>query len=104
MLCRIAFKGVKHPYVALFKYVFMNGSLYLHFSDYGKKKRLLVRDKRVCVEIESYRSDLSEYRFVMLRGTLKVVKDPHERAEAFKRIAEEGEKKAFNELFGSTWH
>ncbi len=93
MLCRIAFKGVKHPYVAPFQYVFMNGSLYFHFTDYGKKKRLLERDKRVCVEIESYRPDLSEYRFVVLRGTLKVVTNPHERAEAIKRIADEGEKK-----------
>jgi nitroimidazol reductase NimA-like FMN-containing flavoprotein (pyridoxamine 5'-phosphate oxidase superfamily) len=92
-LCRIAFRGVEYPYVAPFQYVSMNGSLYFHFTDYGKKKRLLERDGRVCVEIESYRPDLSEYRFVVLRGTLKVVTDTRERAEAIKRIAEEGGKK-----------
>ena len=93
MLCRIAFKGDKYPYMAPFQYVFMNGSLYFHFTDYGKKKKLLEKDKRVCVEIEKYQKDLSEYSFVVLRGTLKVVTDPEERARVIKRIAEEGKQK-----------
>jgi len=93
LLCRIAFKGDEYPYMAPFQYVLMNGSIYFHFTDYGKKMRLLERDKRVCVEIEKYRQDLSEYSFVVLRGTLKVVTDPHERATIIRRMAEEGEQK-----------
>ena len=93
MLCRIAFKGDEYPYMAPFQYVLMNGSIYFHFTDYGKKMKLLKRDKRVCVEIEKYRQDLSEYSFVVLRGTLKVVTDPHERATIIRRMAEEGEQK-----------
>ena len=93
MLCRIAFKGDKYPYMAPFQYVFMNGSLYFHFTDYGKKMKLLEMDKRVCVEIEKYNPDLSEYNFVVLRGTLKIVTDPQERSEAIKRIAEKGKQK-----------
>jgi len=71
----------------------MGGSLYFHFTDYGKKMRLLEKDKRVCVEIEKYRPDLSEYNFVVLRGELEVVRDPHERAKVINRIAEEGKQK-----------
>ena len=93
MLCRIAFKGNDYPYMAPFQYVFMNGSLYFHFTDYGRKMKLLEKDKRVCVEIERYRTDLSEYNFVVLRGTLKVVTDPQERAKVIKRMAEEGKQK-----------
>jgi nitroimidazol reductase NimA-like FMN-containing flavoprotein (pyridoxamine 5'-phosphate oxidase superfamily) len=93
MLCRIAFKGEKYPYMAPFQYILMNGSLYFHFTDYGKKMRLLEKDKRVCVEIEKYRPDLSEYNFVVLRGELEVVKDSPERAKAIKQIAEEGKQK-----------
>ncbi|UCF58492.1 MAG: pyridoxamine 5'-phosphate oxidase family protein [Candidatus Bathyarchaeota archaeon] len=93
MLCRIAFKGDKYPYMAPFQYVLMGGSLYFHFTDYGKKMKLLERDKRVCVEIEKYRPDLSEYNFVVLRGELEVVKDPQERAKVVNRIAEEGKQK-----------
>ncbi|MDH5448733.1 MAG: pyridoxamine 5'-phosphate oxidase family protein [Candidatus Bathyarchaeota archaeon] len=93
MLCRIAFKGDEYPYMAPFQYVLMNGSIYFHFTDYGKKMKLLERDKRVCVEIEKYRQDLSEYSFVVLRGTLKVVTNPHQRAKIIRRMAEEGEQK-----------
>jgi len=71
LLCRIAFKGGKYPYMAPFQYVYMNGTLYFHFTDYGKKMGLLDRDNRVCVEIEKYLPDMSEYSFVVLRGKLK---------------------------------
>jgi len=93
MLCRIAFKGDEYPYMAPFQYVLMEGSLYFHFTNYGKKMRLLEKDRRVCVEIEKYRPDLSEYNFVVLRGELEVVRDPHERAKVINKIAEEGKQK-----------
>jgi nitroimidazol reductase NimA-like FMN-containing flavoprotein (pyridoxamine 5'-phosphate oxidase superfamily) len=93
MLCRIAFKGDEYPYMAPFQYVLMDGFLYFHFTDYGKKMRLLEKDKRVCVEIEKYRPDLSEYNFVVFRGELRLVGDPQERAEVINRIAEEGKQK-----------
>ena len=93
MLCRIAFKGDKYPYMAPFQYVLMDGYFYFHFTDYGKKMRLLEKDKRVCVEIEKYRPDLSEYNFVVFRGELEVMRDPQERAKAIKRIAKEGKQK-----------
>jgi len=93
MLCRIAFKGNKYPYMAPFQYVLMDDSLYFHFTDYGKKMRLLEKDTRVCVEIEKYTPDLSEYNFVVFRGELEVVRDPQERAQVINRIATEGKQK-----------
>jgi len=93
MPSRIAFKGDEYPYMAPFQYVLMGESLYFHFTDYGKKMRLLEKDKRVCVEIEKYRPDLSEYNFVVLRGRIEVVRDPQERAKAIKKITEEGKQK-----------
>ena len=93
ILCRIAFKGDKYPYMAPFQYVIMDGFLYFHFTDYGKKMKLLEKDKRVCVEIEKYRSDLSEYNFVVLRGELEVVNDSDERAKVIYRIGEDGKLK-----------
>ena len=89
-LCRIAFKGGAYPYMAPFQYVRMHGALYFHFTDYGMKMRLLERDARVCVEIEAYEPDLREYRFVVQRGTLRVVTDPEERAAVIRRMADEG--------------
>jgi nitroimidazol reductase NimA-like FMN-containing flavoprotein (pyridoxamine 5'-phosphate oxidase superfamily) len=79
--------------MAPFQYVVIDGSLYFHFTDYGKKMKLIENDKHVCVEIEEYKEDLSEYSFIVLRGTLIVVTDQQERARALKKLAEEGETK-----------
>lgn len=92
-ICRIAFRGEDYPYMAPFQYVVMNGSLYFHFTNYGRKMKLLDKDKKVCVEIEKYHPDMSEYGFVSLRGTLKVVTDPRERAEVISRMAKEAKEK-----------
>ena len=92
-LCRIAFKGAEYPYMAPFQYIVLGGLLYFHFTDYGKKMKLIENDKNVCVEIEEYEEDLSEYSFIVLRGTLQVVTDQHERDKALKKLAEEGENK-----------
>lgn len=89
MLCRIAFKGDHHPYIAPFQYVRIDGILYFHFTDYGKKMKLIGRDERVCVEIESYKPDLSAYCFVVLRGSIRVVTEPEEREMAILRMSEE---------------
>ncbi len=93
VLCRIAFKRETHPYIAPFQYVCMNGVIYFHFTDYGKKMSLLERDNRVCVEIEGYEKDLSKYQFVVLTGKLKVVTDSREKAQVIKRMAEEGKRR-----------
>ena len=92
-LCRIAFKGTKYPYIALFQYVVLDGVLYFHFTDYGKKMKLIENNKHVCVEIEEYKEDLSEYSFIVLRGTLRVVTNPQERIRALEKLAKEGENK-----------
>ena len=93
MICRIAFKGDKYPYLIPFQYVLVDESLYFHFTDYGKKMRLLERDKLVCVEIEKYSPDLSSYNFVVFRGELEVVNNSDERTKVINKIAKTGKQK-----------
>nr|MDO8134188.1 pyridoxamine 5'-phosphate oxidase family protein [Candidatus Njordarchaeum guaymaensis] len=93
IICRISFKGDRYPYTAPFQYVFMNDTLYFHFTDYGRKMKFIEENKQVCVEIEKFRPDLSEYSFVVLRGTLEVVTVEDERAKVVKRMAEEGKRR-----------
>jgi nitroimidazol reductase NimA-like FMN-containing flavoprotein (pyridoxamine 5'-phosphate oxidase superfamily) len=92
-LCRIAFKGAEYPYIAPFQYVYLKESLYFHFTDYGRKMKLLENDNRVCVEIEQFHPDLRKYHFVSLRGALTAVKDPQERATVIRRLAKDGQAK-----------
>ena len=79
--------------MAPFQYVVLDDTLYFHFTDYGTKMKLIENDKRVCVEIEEYREDLSEYSFIVLRGILKIVTNSQERTKALQQLAEEGEQK-----------
>ena len=90
ILCRIAFKGTDYPYIAPFQYVYMNAALYFHFTDYGRKMKMLKKDNRVCVEIEKLSPDLSDYFFVTLRGRLSLVEDSEERNSVIRRMAEDG--------------
>ena len=88
-LCRIAFKG-DYPYVAPFQYIFQNKTLYFHFTDYGKKISFFKQETPVCVEIEHYTPNLSEYQFVVLTGKLVLVEDSEERKLAIEKMAQEG--------------
>jgi len=92
-LCRIAFKGDLQPYIAPFQYVVANGTLYFHFTDYGKKMSFFKQETPVCVEIERYTPNLSEYGFVVLTGKLRLVEDHEERKMAIKKMAEVGKQK-----------
>jgi nitroimidazol reductase NimA-like FMN-containing flavoprotein (pyridoxamine 5'-phosphate oxidase superfamily) len=89
-ICRIAFHGEEYPYLAPFQYIRMGDSLYFHFTDYGKKMKLLQKDHRVCVSIENLSPDMSKYSFVSFRGELEQVNDNVERANAIKRLSEKG--------------
>ena len=89
-ICRIAFRGKKNPYLIPFQYVVMNGHMYFHFTDYGRKMSLLGRGEPVCIEIERFTPDMSQYKFVVITGSLEIVKDQTERMEAIKAIVETG--------------
>lgn len=101
MICRIASRGEKSPYIAPFQYTFVNGHLYFHFTNYGRKIELLKQDEPVCVEIEKTTPDMSKYAFVALTGSLKVVTDPKERAKVARKMADEGRMKLSENFLAS---
>ncbi|MFW9831509.1 MAG: pyridoxamine 5'-phosphate oxidase family protein [Candidatus Thorarchaeota archaeon] len=90
VICRIAFRGDEYPYMAPFQYAYIDGTLYFHFTRYGKKMKLLGQDNHVAVEIETYQPDLHQYCFVVFRGELEIVTDSDERIKAIKHMAEFG--------------
>ena len=92
-LCRIAFKGNLQPYIAPFQYAYVKGILYFHFTDYGKKMSFFKQETPVCVEIERYTPNLSEYGFVVLTGKLRLVEDQEERKKAIEKMVEVGKQK-----------
>jgi nitroimidazol reductase NimA-like FMN-containing flavoprotein (pyridoxamine 5'-phosphate oxidase superfamily) len=109
-LCRIAFKGESLPYIAPFQYAVIGDTLYFHFTDYGKKMNFFNRETPVCVEIEQYTPDLSEYRFVVLTGKLRLVEDNEERKKAIEEMVALGKQRLSSNFLvahgfsqGSSW-
>lgn len=74
-LCRIAFLDDKYPYICPFQYVLFEDNLFFHFTDYGKKKRILTKNPNICVSIEKFEADLSSYYFISMQGKLELVED-----------------------------
>jgi nitroimidazol reductase NimA-like FMN-containing flavoprotein (pyridoxamine 5'-phosphate oxidase superfamily) len=93
ILCRIAFKGKNYLYMAPFQYIYMKDTLYFYFTDYGRKMKFLEKDKRVCVEIEKYQPDMSEYNFVVLRGSIEIVNDAQKGSRAITKMTEDRKRK-----------
>jgi len=78
-ICRIAFKGESHPYIAPFLYVFDGQHMYFLSTRYGKKQEYFSKDPYVSVEVERYAKDLSQFSFVTLPGSLAQVEDASEK-------------------------
>ena len=91
-LCRVAYQDGELPYISPFQYVYLNRTLYLHMTRYGKKTQLHQLNRHVCIEIEDYTPDLSNYAFVALKGTLVNVTDLQERQQALDAMAAYGNK------------
>ncbi len=87
-LCRIAFIDDKYPYISPFQYVSINNILYFHFTDYGKKKKILSNNPNVCVSIENFKSDLSSYYFISIQGKLELVEDNDLKNKVMRQMAE----------------
>jgi len=78
-VCRIAFKGKEHPYIAPFLYVFDGKFMYFLSTKYGRKVEYFKENPNVAVEVERYSYDLSNFSFVSLFGRLIEVENSEEK-------------------------
>jgi len=92
-ICRIAFIDGDFPYICPFQYIYFNDALYFHFTNYGKKKKILSKNKNVCVSIENFEKDLSKYYFISIQGKLHKVSDINERRDVIKKMVDKAKNK-----------
>jgi len=81
-ICRMALNDSPQPYIIPLDYVYVNGKLYFHFADYGKKMELFKKDPHVSVEVDRFNDGITEYESVTLLGTLVKVTDTIEKKVA----------------------
>jgi nitroimidazol reductase NimA-like FMN-containing flavoprotein (pyridoxamine 5'-phosphate oxidase superfamily) len=89
-ICRIAFQGEDYPYLAPFQYTRINDVLYFHFTNYGRKMKLILKENKVCIGVEKLEDDMSEFSFLSIMGILEEVVDDDEKSKAIKKLALEG--------------
>jgi hypothetical protein len=97
-LCRIAFIDGDYPYIAPFQYLYYNEHFYFHFTDYGKKTKILSKNKNVCVSIEQLEPDLKAFNFISFQGKLAQVRDKEERETVIRKLIQDA-KENFSEDF-----
>ena len=85
-ICRMAFNDNPQPYIIPLDYVYVNGRMYFHFANYGRKLELYRKSPYVGVEIDSYNADVTSYRSITLMGKLSPVTDPGERERAARAL------------------
>ena len=92
-ICRIAFYDEEYPYISPFQYVILDNILYFHFTEYGKKMDILEKNRNVCVSIEKFASDLSDFYFISLQGSLMPIKNKIEKYKVVDKMVEKLRKK-----------
>jgi nitroimidazol reductase NimA-like FMN-containing flavoprotein (pyridoxamine 5'-phosphate oxidase superfamily) len=91
-LCRIAFIEGNFPYISPFQYVYLKNTLYFHFTNYGKKMKILKKNRNVCVSIERFEKDLSSYYFISMQGKLQRIDNESLKSEIIKKMVEDARK------------
>jgi hypothetical protein len=97
-ICRIAFIDDKFPYIAPFQYLYHNNYFYFHFTDYGKKTKILSKNNNVCISIEQLGPNLKSFNFISIQGKLMRVRDEKERETVIKKLIKDA-KESFSEDF-----
>jgi len=97
-ICRIAFIEDEYPYISPFQYVYIDKHFYFHFTDYGKKKKILQKNNKICISIDKFAADLSEYSFISMQGHLTLVDDKEEQKKVLKRMVDKA-KQQFSPSF-----
>ena len=87
-VCRIAFKGKTHPYIAPFIYIFDSRFMYFLSTKYGRKVEHFRDNPSVAVEVERYSYDLSNFSFVSLFGRIIEVEAMEDRQMVRKMFIE----------------
>jgi len=70
LLCRITFHDEPYPYMLPMEYYYFGDTIYFHFTMTGRKIELMSKNPNVTVEIDWYDDMLTDYKSVILRGSL----------------------------------
>ena len=85
-ICRMAFNDDPHPYIIALDYIYMDGRLYFHFADYGRKMYLIDNHPDVSVEIDNFMEGANHFDTITLMGRLQKITDKAEKDRCIKAL------------------
>jgi hypothetical protein len=87
-ICRMALNDWPQPYIIALDYVYVDGKLYFHFADYGRKMDLIRDDPHVSVEIDNFCEAAPDFMTITLMGQLAPVTRKGEKERAAEALVE----------------
>ncbi len=90
-ICRMALNDAPQPYIIAMDYIYLDGKLYFHFADYGRKMDLIRRDPHVSVEMDNFCEGASDFDTITLMGRLEMVTDKMEGARVARALVDSAE-------------
>lgn len=81
-ICRMALNDRVQPYLICLDYAYVDGKMYFHFANYGRKMELLEKDMHVSVELDQYNKSVTKYKNATFMGKLVKVTNGTEKKRA----------------------
>lgn len=85
-ICRMALNDDPQPYIIALDYLYLDGKLYFHMADYGRKMDMIKRSPRVSVEIDNFCSNTGDFHTITLMGQIERVADKAEKLKVAKAL------------------
>jgi nitroimidazol reductase NimA-like FMN-containing flavoprotein (pyridoxamine 5'-phosphate oxidase superfamily) len=85
-ICRMALNDDPQPYIIALDFLYIDGRLYFHFADYGRKMDMIQRNPGVSVEVDNFCEGAPEFHTITLMGRLDKVTDKSEMAKVAKAL------------------
>jgi len=85
---RLAMVTSEGPYVVPLGYVFENGRIGFHSSPKGRKVESFSKDHRVCFEVDEANPEITQYKSVLVFGTIEETRDRETKLRILKGLVE----------------
>lgn len=92
-ICRMALNDRPQPYIIAMDYVYLDGEMYFHFADYGRKMNLIKDDPNVSVEVDNFCNSTSSFCTITLMGQLTKVTGKAEKEKAARALRDSADQR-----------
>jgi nitroimidazol reductase NimA-like FMN-containing flavoprotein (pyridoxamine 5'-phosphate oxidase superfamily) len=87
-ICRMALNDVPQPYIIALDYLYLDGELYFHFADYGRKMDLIKKDPHVSIEIDDFCVGATTFSTITLMGQLEKEANSEQKKRAARALVD----------------